>query len=84
LPSLALGNDESTLQADWSTPAEVAKLTRCLSEVTAVTITRVGTNSKYASGWQSAFGKGGSAVKKEGAKATKKVAKKKAAKKAKK
>jgi hypothetical protein len=62
----------------------VAKLTRGTSEVTAVTITRVGTNQKYASGWQAAFGKGASVAKKEAAKATKKVAKKKAAKKAKK
>ena len=33
-----------------------------------MTITRVGTNSKYANGWQSAFGKGASAAKKEAAK----------------
>lgn len=51
-----------------------------------MTITRVGTNSKYATGWASAFGKGASATKTAAAKPAKKKAapKKKAAKKAKK
>lgn len=51
-----------------------------------MTITRVGTNSKYANGWTSIFGKGTSATKSAAAKPAKKKAapKKKAAKKSKK
>jgi hypothetical protein len=47
-----------------------------------VSIIRIGSNSKYASGWESAFGKGATA-KKDGAK-KKAAPKKKAAKKGKK
>jgi hypothetical protein len=48
-----------------------------------VSIIRIGSNSKYASGWESAFGKGATA-KKDGAKKKAAAPKKKAAKKGKK
>jgi len=49
-----------------------------------VTITRVGTNQKYAEGWESAFGGKSGGTRSSGAKAAKKPAKKAPAKKAKK
>jgi hypothetical protein len=50
-------------------------------EVTVVTITRVGTNAKYADGWDAAFSGKRSAGKKSASKAKKPAAKKASAKK---
>ena len=62
---------QSTRAAAFRRPA----LSSVLSEVVAVTITRIGTNEKYQAGWSSAFG-----GKKSASKATaKKVAPKKKA-----